>query len=116
MKIENSIKAIPGVPVSENATHSQKSGQRAGEIATADNAGAPSGTVHLSKEAQSIEKNLANDEVFDAARVAEIKRAGKDAAKRLALKAHVLLDLEQPRLDQAHDQCHHKVTGQPRGR
>jgi negative regulator of flagellin synthesis FlgM len=75
VKIENSIKAIPGVPVSENATHSQKSGQRAGEIATADNASAPSGTVHLSKEAQNIEKNLANDEVFDAARVAEIKRA-----------------------------------------
>ena len=75
MKIENSIKAIPGVPVSENATHSQKSGQRAGEIAASNNAGAPSGTVHLSKEAQNIEKNLANDEVFDAARVAEIKRA-----------------------------------------
>lgn len=75
MKIENSIKAIPGVSVSENATHAQKSGQRAGEIATPDNAGAPSGTIHLSKEAQSIEKNLANDEVFDAARVAEIKRA-----------------------------------------
>ena len=75
MKIENSIKAIPGVSVGENATHSQKSGQRAGEIATPSNAGAPSATIHLSKEAQSIEKNLANDEVFDAARVAEIKRA-----------------------------------------
>jgi negative regulator of flagellin synthesis FlgM len=75
VKIENSIKAIPGVSITENPIPSQKSGQRAGEIATPRNAGSESGTVHLSKEAQSIEKNLANDEVFDNARVAEIKQA-----------------------------------------
>jgi negative regulator of flagellin synthesis FlgM len=75
VKIENSIKAIPGGSINENSTPSQKSGQRAGEIATSRNAGSESDTVRLSREAQSIDKNLANDEVFDTARVAEIKRA-----------------------------------------
>ena len=76
MKIENSVKTTPSAPVSkESLPPSSKSGQRAGDIAGPNDPNFPGDNVQLSVQLQSIEKNLANGEVFDTARVAEIKQA-----------------------------------------
>lgn len=76
MKIENSIKTTAGAPISkESLPPSSKSAKRAGDIAGTNDANARGNNVQLSVQLQSIEKNLANGEVFDAARVKEIKQA-----------------------------------------
>ena len=71
MKIENSIKAAPPIP---GEISSGKPGQKV-EIAAGNLSGAPRDSVQLSTQLQNIEKNLSNGEVFDAARVEEIKQA-----------------------------------------
>lgn len=71
MKIENSIKA--NAPVSSDIS-SAKSGQKA-EIAAQSLSSVPRDSIQLSSRLQDIEKNLSNGEVFDSARVEEIKRA-----------------------------------------
>ncbi|SOD41552.1 flagellar biosynthesis anti-sigma factor FlgM [Nitrosovibrio sp. Nv4] len=75
MKIENSIKTTPASPVGEALASSARPGQRSAEIATQNEPGNTGDSVKLSMQLQSIEKNLATGEVFDAARVAEIKQA-----------------------------------------
>ena len=75
MKIENSVKTTPGAPISKELLPPSRSGQRAGDIAGPNDPNGPADNVQLSVQLQSIEKNLANSEVFDAARVAEIKQA-----------------------------------------
>lgn len=75
MKIENSIKTTPGVPSSKGPSTPSTSGQRAGDIAGTHDANGSGGNVRLSVQLQNIEKDLANGEVFDTARVAEIKQA-----------------------------------------
>lgn len=74
MKIENSIKTTPASPVGD-ALPSAKSGQRTAEIAKPSNSTTQGDSVRLSTQLQSLEKDLANGEVFDAARVAKIKQA-----------------------------------------
>ena len=70
MKIENSIKTTP-VPTDISAA---KSSQKA-EIAAQGLSSVPRDGVQLSSQLQDIEKNLSNGEVFDSARVEEIKQA-----------------------------------------
>lgn len=70
MKIENSIKTTP---VSTDIS-SVKSGQKP-EIAAQGLSSVPRDGVQLSSQLQDIEKNLSNGEVFDSARVEEIKQA-----------------------------------------
>lgn len=70
MKIENSIKTTP---VSTDIS-SAKSSQKA-EIAAQGVSSVPRDGVQLSSQLQDIEKNLSNGEVFDSARVEEIKQA-----------------------------------------
>ena len=72
MKIENSIKTIPA---SEATLSSAKSGQKAAGVAKPGDPNKQGDSVQLSTQLQSIEKNLANGEVFDAARVEKIKQA-----------------------------------------
>jgi negative regulator of flagellin synthesis FlgM len=72
MKIENSIKTIPA---SEAVLSSAKSGQKAAGVAKPSDPNTQGDSVQLSTQLQSIEKNLANGEVFDAARVEKIKQA-----------------------------------------
>lgn len=71
MKIENSIKA--NAPVSGDIS-SAKSSQKA-EIAAQSLPSVPRDSIQLSSRLQDIEKNLSNGEVFDSARVEEIKQA-----------------------------------------
>jgi negative regulator of flagellin synthesis FlgM len=71
VKIENSIKA--NAPVSSDMT-SAKSSQKA-EIAGQSMASGLRDSIQLSSRFQDIEKNLSNSEVFDSARVEEIKQA-----------------------------------------
>jgi len=75
VKIENSIKTTPASPASEALLSSAKSGQKAAEIAKPGDPNIQGDSVQLSTQLQSIEKNLANGEVFDAARVEKIKQA-----------------------------------------
>ena len=78
MKIENSIKTTSAKPVNEGQPSPGKSGQRTGTNAPAAGASSASSTstnIQLSAQLQNIEKNLSKGEVFDAARVAEIKQA-----------------------------------------
>ena len=70
MKIENSIKTAP---VSTDIS-AAKSGQKT-EIAAQSLSSVPRDNVQLSSQLQDIEKNLSNGEVFDSARVEEIKQA-----------------------------------------
>ncbi|MEO8991465.1 MAG: flagellar biosynthesis anti-sigma factor FlgM [Nitrosospira sp.] len=76
MQIENSIKTSATKPIGE--TTSGKPGQMAASSVASKNANASvsnKDNVQLSTQLQSIEKNLANAEVFDVARVEEIKLA-----------------------------------------
>lgn len=72
MKIENSIKTAP-TSLAGGPAFPAKLGQSAGDIAVSTKA--DGGNVQLSSELQTIEKNLTNAEVFDTARVEEIKQA-----------------------------------------
>lgn len=71
MKIENSIKAAPPIL---GEISSAKPGPKV-EIAAQNLSGVPRDSVQLSTQLQNIEKNLSNGEVFDVARVEEIKQA-----------------------------------------
>jgi negative regulator of flagellin synthesis FlgM len=71
MKIDNSINTAAS-PAGEAAGRTGKTGQKTDGVASA-NTGDDS--VQLSPQFQHIEKNLASGEVFDAARVNEIKQA-----------------------------------------
>lgn len=78
MKIENSIKTTSAKPVNEGQPSPGKSEQRIGTNAAtlgASSANSISANIQLSEQLQNIEKNLSKGEVFDAARVAEIKQA-----------------------------------------
>lgn len=96
MKIENSIKTESAKPVNEGQPSSGKSGQRVGTNAPASGARGASGTssisanIQLSVQLQNIEKNLTKEEVFDAARVAEIKQAISEG--RFAVNAGKVAD------------------------
>lgn len=72
MKIDNSIRTVAGIPVSDG----QKRADRAADAApprapSAENVRLSS----LSAQLQAIDSNLANSGVVDTARVAEIKQA-----------------------------------------
>jgi negative regulator of flagellin synthesis FlgM len=78
LKIENSIKTESAKPLNEGQPSPSKSGQRAAtNVVTsgASSANSISTNIQLSVQLQNIEKNLSKEEVFDAARVAEIKQA-----------------------------------------
>lgn len=72
MKIDNSIRTVAGVPVSDGQ-------KRADKAADAIPPRAPAGEnvrlSSLSAQLQAIDSNLANSGVVDTARVAEIKQA-----------------------------------------
>jgi len=68
LKIENSIKAAAAI---SGELSSAKSGQKA-ELAAPNGQG---DSIQLSPQLQNIEKSLSTGEVFDAARVEEIKQA-----------------------------------------
>lgn len=70
MKIENSIKAAATVGDVSTAKSTQKA-----EITAQTPPGGLGDSVQLSTQLQDIEKNLSNGEVFDSARVEEIKQA-----------------------------------------
>lgn len=67
MKIDNSLQTT--VSLSETATRPGKSGQKTEGVANSND------SVQLSTQLRNIEKNLANGEVFNTARVEEIKQA-----------------------------------------
>mgnify|MGYP001453136902 CR=1 FL=1 len=67
MKIDNSIQTT--VSLNDTQARPGKTGQRTEDVANSND------SVQLSMQLRSIEKNLANGEVFDAARVEEIKQA-----------------------------------------
>lgn len=67
MKIDSSIQTA--VSLSETAARPGKSGQKIEGGATSND------SVQLSTQLQNIEKNFANGEVFNTARVEEIKQA-----------------------------------------
>ena len=71
MKIENSIKTTAIAPMGETSVRPDKTGQRT-EASAAPN---DRDSVQLSAQLQNIEKNFASGEVFNAARVEEIKQA-----------------------------------------
>ncbi|MDE2366779.1 MAG: flagellar biosynthesis anti-sigma factor FlgM [Betaproteobacteria bacterium] len=71
MKIENSVKAATAVP---GDISSSKSAQKA-EIIGQTPPGGLGDSVQLSTQLQDIERNLSSGEVFDSARVEEIKLA-----------------------------------------
>ncbi|SCY06534.1 anti-sigma-28 factor, FlgM family [Nitrosospira sp. Nl5] len=70
MKIDNSIKTAVVSPMGEALARPDKAGQKT-EGATASN----DDNVQLSAQLRNIEKNFASGEVFNAARVEEIKKA-----------------------------------------
>src|SRR6185437_3989057 len=70
MKIDNSINPATS-PISESPARAGKAGQKADGVGSANTGD----SVQLSTQFQHIEKNLASSEVFDAARVNEIKQA-----------------------------------------
>lgn len=67
MKIDNSIQTT--VSLSDTQARPGKTGQRTEDVANSKD------SVQLSTQLRNIEKNLANGEVFNAARVEEIKQA-----------------------------------------
>jgi negative regulator of flagellin synthesis FlgM len=67
MKIENSVKTVGAVPVADDAARPAKTEQDA-KVESA-------GNDRVQLELQDIEKSLAGGEVFDAARVEQIKQA-----------------------------------------
>ena len=67
MKIDNSIQTT--VSLSDAQARPGKTGQRTEDVANSND------SVQLSTQLRSIEKNLASGEVFNAARVEEIKQA-----------------------------------------
>ncbi len=69
MKIENSVKTIGGVPGVDDAARPAKTEQKAKVESAGDD------RLQLSSELQDIAKTLAGGEVFDAARVEQIKQA-----------------------------------------
>jgi negative regulator of flagellin synthesis FlgM len=71
MKIDNSIKTAVVSPMGETPARPDKTGQRT------EGAAAPNDhdNVQLSAQLRNIEKNVASGEVFNAARVEEIKKA-----------------------------------------
>ena len=70
MKIDNSIKTTAIAPMGETSVRPDKTGQRTETAAPNDR-----DSVQLSVQLQNIEKNFASGEVFNAARVEEIKQA-----------------------------------------
>ena len=69
MKIDNSTKTVGGVSTGDAQTRPAKTEKKTPvESLTSDN-------VQLSTELQNLEKSLASGEVFDTARVDEIKQA-----------------------------------------
>jgi len=96
LKIENSIKTESAKPVNEGQPSPGKSGQRAAtNVVTSGASGASSAksistNIQLSVQLQNIEKNLTKEEVFDAARVAEIKQAISEG--RFAVNAGKVAD------------------------
>lgn len=100
MKIDNSIKTVAGVPVSDGQKRADKN------AAVNPNPATPADNVHLSplsSQLQAIENNLANSGVVDTARVEEIKQAISDG--RFKVNPEVVADrlLETVReLIQAH--------------
>ena len=71
MKINSSTKTVGGVSTGDVQTRSTKAERKTQVGPTGDN-------VQLSAELQNLEKSLASGEVFDAARVDEIKQAIAD--------------------------------------
>ena len=71
MKIENSTKTVGGVSTGDVQTRAAKTERKTPVGSTGDN-------VQLSTELQNLEKSLASGEVFDSARVDEIKKAIAD--------------------------------------
>ena len=67
MKIDNSIQTT--VSLSDTQARPGKTGQKTEDVANSND------SVQLSTQLRSIEKNFANGEVFNAARVEEIKQA-----------------------------------------
>ena len=67
MKIDNSIQTT--VSLSDTQARPGKTGQRTEDVANSND------SVQLSTQLRNIEINLANGEVFNAARVEEIKQA-----------------------------------------
>jgi negative regulator of flagellin synthesis FlgM len=87
VKIDNSVKTIAGVPVSNGQKRPDK------DAAVNPNPAAPADVVHLSplsSQLQALEDNLANSAVVDAARVAEIKQAISDG--RFKVNPEVVAD------------------------
>ncbi|SEK70543.1 flagellar biosynthesis anti-sigma factor FlgM [Nitrosovibrio tenuis] len=100
MKIDNSIKTTAAVP---GDISSAKSLQRA-EITAKNAQSSSSDSVQLSAQLKNIERNLSNGEVFDTARVEEIKQAISEGrftvnpekvADRLLETVHELLRTRQ---------------------
>jgi len=72
MKIDNSIKTVSGISVSNGRTRADKN------AGVNPNPAPPADNVHLSplsSQLQAIDSNLASSAVVDTARVAEIKQA-----------------------------------------
>ena len=87
MKIDNSIKTVSGISVSDGRTRADKN------TGVIPNPAAPADNVHLSplsSQLQTIESSLANGGVVDMARVEEIKQAISDG--RFKVNPEVIAD------------------------
>ncbi len=73
MKIENTIKTAAAVHANEIS--SARTAQKSAEPAAAPTGSSGSDSVQLSTQLQSINKNLASMEAFDAERVEKIRQA-----------------------------------------
>lgn len=69
MKIANSVKTIGGVPIADDAARPAKTERKTKVESTGND------RVQLSSELLDIEKSLAGAEVFDSAKVEQIKQA-----------------------------------------
>ncbi|MBA2658221.1 MAG: flagellar biosynthesis anti-sigma factor FlgM [Nitrosospira sp.] len=75
MNIDNFIKTAAVLPIGEASARPGKIGQKTEGVT---NSNTRDDSVQLSTQLQNIEKNLASGEVFNAARVEEIKKAITD--------------------------------------
>ncbi len=76
MKITDSVKGSPGLPVSQ--TQSQPASARNAEKAATTTVPASTDSVRLSSQLQSLEGKIAGSSVFDAKKVEKIKLAIAD--------------------------------------
>jgi negative regulator of flagellin synthesis FlgM len=89
VKVDNSIKPVPGVTPAEGATRSPGGAAGGGQVGQRSGVGAPSDN-NFSPELKALAQGLATSEVIDQARVDAIKQAISEG--RLKINPEVIAD------------------------